>query len=77
MTLLIAPYIVNFKMDSQDPLLLSEGACHQLGIVSYHLYIGVQPLQDSVTAAPELRVELVESVWLLLLQSKIILMQTE
>ena len=24
------------KMDSQDPLLLSEGVCHQLGIISYH-----------------------------------------
>ena len=60
MTLLTAPCIVNFKMDAWDPILLSEGACHQLGIGSYHHYIGVQPLQDSVTAVPELRVELVE-----------------
>ena len=24
------------KMDSCDPLLLSEWVCHQLGIISYH-----------------------------------------
>ena len=24
------------KMDARDPLLLSEGVCHQLGIISYH-----------------------------------------
>ena len=27
---------VYIKMDSRDPLLLSEGVCHQLGIISYH-----------------------------------------
>lgn len=28
--------VVYIKMDSQDPLLLSEGVCRQLGIISYH-----------------------------------------
>ena len=28
--------IVYIKMDAQDQLLLSEGVCRQLGIVSYH-----------------------------------------
>ena len=27
---------VYVKMDSDDPLLLSEGVCRQLGIVTYH-----------------------------------------
>ena len=36
------------KMD-QDPLLLSEVACHQLGIISYHPDVGMHPLQDSVS----------------------------
>ena len=26
---------VYLKMDTRDPLLLSEGVCHQLGIISY------------------------------------------
>ena len=26
---------VFIKMDARDPLLLSEGVCHQLGIISY------------------------------------------
>ena len=29
--------VVYIKMDSRDPLLLSERVCHQLGIISYHL----------------------------------------
>ena len=60
-------------MDARDPLLLPEGACHQLGIISYHLDVGMHPLQDSV---PVVRVKLVESVRLLPCQSKIILVQT-
>jgi len=54
---------VYLKMDAQDSM--SEGACHQLGIIPYHPDVGVHPLQDSVTAVPVVRVKLVESVWLL------------
>jgi len=68
---------VYFKMDAQDPLLSSEGARHQLGIISYHPDVGVHPLQYSVTAVPVVRVKLVESIQLLQLQSKIIPVQTE
>ena len=48
-----------------------------MGIISYHPDVGVHLLQDSVTAVPVVRVKLVESVWLLPHQSKIIPVQTE
>ena len=49
---------VYLKMDAQDPQLSSEGARHQLGIISYHPVFGVHPLQYSVTAVPVVRVKL-------------------
>ena len=28
--------LVHIKMDAEDPLLLSEGVCHELEIITYH-----------------------------------------
>ena len=50
---------VYLKMDAHDPLLLSEGACHQLGIIMYHPDVGAPSPQPSVTAVPMVRVKLV------------------
>ena len=36
------------KMDAHDDLLLSEGVCRQLGIVTYHPHVGVPPITTSV-----------------------------
>ena len=30
---------IYLKMDAKESLLLSEGVCHQLGIVSYHIRV--------------------------------------
>jgi len=68
---------VYLKMDARDPLLLSEGACHQLGIIMYHPDVGAPSPQSSVTAVPVVRVKLVESVRLLPLQSKMITVEIE
>ena len=37
---------VYIKMDTDEPLLLSEGVCHQLGIVQYHPQVAVRPLKE-------------------------------
>ena len=37
---------VYIKMDTNEPLLLSEGVCHQLGIVQYHPQVSVHPLKE-------------------------------
>ena len=39
--------LVYIKMDAHDPLLLSEGVCHQLGIVMYH------PEVETKSSVPE------------------------
>ncbi len=36
---------VYVKMDSPEQLLLSEGVCRQLGIVSYHPSLGIEPVK--------------------------------
>ena len=40
---------VYIKMDARDPLLLSEGVCHQLGIIKYHPQVGAAPPATSCT----------------------------
>ena len=54
------------KMDAQDPLLLSEGVCRQLGIIAYHpsieLPIRQESKEKSPTKVPTVRVRLVQSV---------------
>ena len=37
---------VYVKMDSPEQLLLSEGVCRQLGIVSYHPSLGIEPVKE-------------------------------
>ena len=75
---------VYLKMDARDPLLLSEGVCHQLGIISYHPNVGasmpkVSSLEDNdtVVTVPVVRVKLIESVRLLPSQSKMVPVQLE
>jgi hypothetical protein len=55
---------VYIKMDAHDPLLLSEGVCSQLGIVSYHPNVESQaPTAGSEEAVvPTVRVCLLQSV---------------
>ena len=58
---------VYVKMDARDPLLLSEGVCHQLGIIRYHPSVGAdlpvtQSSSDSEARIPVVRVKLIHSV---------------
>lgn len=56
---------VYVKMDAHDPLLLSEGVCHQLGIISYHTSVGAEtPLHDPPPQAvvPVVRVRLIQTL---------------
>ena len=59
---------VYIKMNAKDPLLLSEGVCRQLGIITYHPDVqvwrggrksGPHPIQVQVTKVPAVRVRLV------------------
>ena len=54
------------KMDASEPLLLSEGVCRQLGIVSYHPEVDASQPQDRAAAdranVPAVRVQLVQSI---------------
>ena len=75
---------VYLKMDACDPLLLPEGVCHQLGIISNHPNVGAsKPTMsshedtDSVVTVPVVRVQLIESVRLLPSQSKMVAVQLE
>ena len=67
---------VYIKMDAKESLLLSEGVCRQLGIVTYHSQVVRRKGKDQGRAGrkesahvPAVRVRLVESVRLLPLQS--------
>ena len=40
---------VYLKMDAQEQLLLSEGVCSQLGLVTYHPGVASTHIQDSAT----------------------------
>ena len=55
---------VYIKMDASDQLLLSEGVCRQLGVVSYHPSILAQRVtkKRETTLVPSIRVSLVKSV---------------
>lgn len=67
------------KMDAREPLLLSEGVCRQLGIVSYHQDVeprepsksiqGLQASPESVACVLTMRIKLVQSVRVLPNQS--------
>ena len=68
---------VYIKMDSQEALLLSEGVCRQLGMVTYHSRVvargeqghSCHEGQNEAARVPVVRVRLVDSVRLLPLQS--------
>ena len=57
---------VYIKMDSRDPLLLSEGVCHQLDIISYHLDVeDTTPQgnrQHKQPVVPSVRIKLIHAV---------------
>ena len=56
---------VYLKMDAHDPLLLSEGVCRQLGIISYHPSVALQQptkKQQVFSTVPTVCVRLVHSV---------------
>ena len=48
------------KMDLPTQLLLSEGVCRQLRILSYHLSIVAEEPQDNLLLSPESKMDLVE-----------------
>ena len=71
---------VYVKMDALDQLLLSEGVCRQLGIVSYHSSVerwrgGSRQGKSPQSQVPTVRVNLVQSVRLLPHQSKVVEVQ--
>jgi len=77
---------VYVKMDSPDPLLLSEGVCRQLGIVTYNPKVEMKGERDQTTAekgashqskVPLVRVCLVQSVRLRPLQSTLVAVELE
>ena len=58
---------IYLKMDAKESLLLSEGVCHQLGIISYHPQVtpGDNHSKEKATSdvlLPAVRVQLVEMV---------------
>jgi len=53
---------VYVKMDTLDDLLLSEGVCHHLGIVTYHPNVPRQITNQSLTPQPFARSVCVSSV---------------
>ena len=54
---------VYVKMDAHDQLLLSEGVCRQLGIVSYHPSVSSGKITKKTTAiVPTIRVNLIQSL---------------
>ena len=56
--------LVYVKMDAPEPLLLSEGVCRQLGIVTYHPDIQTNQSSGGETSGrvPTVRVQLVQGV---------------
>ena len=72
---------VYIKMDAQEPLLLSEGVCRQLGIITYHPSLGIESsiateAQPSVNL-PMVRIRLLQTVRLPPLQSTLVPLQLE
>ena len=77
---------VYVKMDSPDPLLLSEGMCRQLGIVTYNPKVEMKGERGQTTGekgashqskVPLVRVHLVQSVRLRPLQSALVAVELE
>ena len=70
---------VYVKMDAPDPLLLSEGVCRQLGIVSYHPSLSTDPAREVSTVAQmqSVRVRLVQAVRVPPLRSAIVQLAVE
>ena len=70
-------------MDAADQLLLSEGVCCQLGIVSYHPSLlsteehSVNPEKEGVAVVPTVRAWLLQSIKVLPCQFAIIQVQME
>ena len=75
---------VYVKMDSPDPLLLSEGVCRQLGIIVYHDDVfpivrvdsNCDKTKDSHSTVPAVKVSVIKDVCLLPHQSITVLAQT-
>ena len=53
---------VYLEMNAHDDLLLLEGLCQQLGIVSYHLKVSANPHSDKESCANSVRLSLVSTV---------------
>ena len=54
---------VYVKMDAHDQLLLSEGVCRQLGIVSYHPSVSSGKItKKTTTIVPTIQVNLIQSL---------------
>ncbi len=70
---------VYVKMDAPEQLLLSEGVCRQLGIVTYHPSLGVGPSVDvsPMTQLQTVRIRLVDTVRIPPLQSAVVQLETE
>ena len=71
---------VYIKMDAFDQLLLSEGVCRQLGLVTYHPSLvsrRVPKLKEEAALVPSIRVSLVQSVKLLPSQSVLVPVRLE
>ena len=69
---------VYIKMDAEDQLLLSEGLCRQLALVTYHPEVVVTAAPgNSPARVPIVRVKLVDSVCLLPKQSTLARVELE
>ena len=70
---------VYVKMDAPESLLLSEGVCRQLGIVSYHPSLGIESAEAAPTTTQlhTVRVRLVNSVRIPPLQSAVVQLEAE
>ena len=66
---------VYVKMDSPEQLLLSEGVCRQLGIVSYHPSLGIEPVKEMQQQV--VKVRLVGAVRVLPLSSSVVQLAVE
>ena len=68
---------VYIKMDAHDQLLLTEGVCNQLGIVSYHAKVEIwrNRQKKSEVKVPSVRVKLIGSVRSLPFQSALVIVQ--
>ena len=64
-------------MDSPEQLLLSEGVCRQLGIVSYHPSLGIEPVKEMQQQQQVVKVRLVGAVRVLPLSSSVVQLAVE